>query len=108
MRYPSTGSVPIRYPSQETLRSRDGDVLRLRLRRRIRLFEQAAGDARGSALAQGGIALALGPNLNDRAMEGRMPAAYAALVKARDLAQREPGRVRDLVEALAVRYTHRA
>jgi tetratricopeptide (TPR) repeat protein len=71
----------------------------------IRWFEQAADEDVGSALPQWGIALALGPNLNDRAMEGRMAKASAATAGARGLAQRESGRVRDLVEALGARYT---
>ena len=71
----------------------------------IRWFQQAAKEDDGSALPQWGIALALGPNLNDRAMEGRMAKASAAAARARDLARRDPGRTRDLVEALGARYT---
>ena len=71
----------------------------------IRWFEQSAGGNEGSALSQWGIALALGPNLNDPAMEGRMAKASAAVARARALAQRESGRVPDLVEALGARYT---
>jgi tetratricopeptide (TPR) repeat protein len=71
----------------------------------IRSFEQAANESKGSALSQWGIALALGPNLNDRAMDDRMAKATAALARARDLAPRESGRVHDLVEALGARYT---
>ncbi len=71
----------------------------------IRWFQQAAKENDRSALPQWGIALALGPNLNDRAMEGRMAKASAAAARARDLAQRESGRTRDLVGALGARYT---
>ena len=71
----------------------------------IRWFERAASDDPRSALPHWGIALSLGPNLNDPAMEGRMPKASAAVAAARDLAQRDSDRVRDLVEALAARYT---
>jgi tetratricopeptide (TPR) repeat protein len=71
----------------------------------IRSFEQAANENEGSALPHWGIALALGPNLNDPAMEARMAKASAALARAHDLASRESGRVQHLVEALGARYT---
>jgi tetratricopeptide (TPR) repeat protein len=71
----------------------------------IRWFERAANTDEGSALPQWGIALALGPNLNDRVMDGRMAKASAAVARARSLAERESERVRDLVEALSARYT---
>ena len=47
----------------------------------IRWFERAAEGDAGSALPHWGIALALGPNLNDRPMEGRMPKASASLTR---------------------------
>jgi tetratricopeptide (TPR) repeat protein len=74
----------------------------------IRWFERAAQENKESALPRWGIALALGPNLNDPAMEGRMPKASAAVVRALGLTQPESGRVRDLVDALASRYTSAA
>jgi tetratricopeptide (TPR) repeat protein len=70
-----------------------------------RWFEQAAAGGSEATRAQWGIALALGPNLNDRVMEGRMAKAAAAIARARESAQREPESTRDLVEALGVRYT---
>lgn len=70
-----------------------------------RWFEQAAREAPESALPYWGIALALGPNLNDRAMEGRMPKASSAVATARTLARGDSTRARDLIDALAVRYT---
>jgi tetratricopeptide (TPR) repeat protein len=71
----------------------------------IRWFKQAADENENSALFQWGIALALGPNLNDHVMEERMAKASAAVARARALAQRESGRVRDLADALGARYT---
>jgi len=71
----------------------------------VRWFEQGTREAPESALPYWGIALALGPNLNDRAMEGRMPKASSALATARTLARNDSPRTRDLIEALAPRYT---
>ena len=74
----------------------------------IRWFEQDAQRDGTSALPLWGIALALGPNLNDRPMEERMGKASAALAKARALADRASGRTRDLIDALGARYTSAA
>lgn len=71
----------------------------------VRWFEQAARERPEAALPYWGIALALGPNLNDRAMAGRMPKASSALATARAMARNDSTRTRDLIDALAVRYT---
>jgi tetratricopeptide (TPR) repeat protein len=74
----------------------------------IRAFEQASRETPAAALPNWGIALALGPSLNDPAMDGRMGKAQAALIKARKLATAEAVRARDLIDALAARYTSEA
>ena len=71
----------------------------------VRAFEQASRENPAAALPYWGTALALGPNLNDPAMDGRMARAHAALMTARTLAARDSVRARDLVDALAARYT---
>lgn len=71
----------------------------------VRLFEQAARERPDSGLPYWGIALALGPNLNDRAMEGRMPKASSALATAQAKAGNDSTRTRDLIDALALRYS---
>ena len=71
----------------------------------IRAFEEAAQRDPAWSVPRWGIALSLGPNTNDRAMEGRMAKAYAVSQAAVMLARDEDTRARDLANALAQRYT---
>lgn len=70
----------------------------------IAWFEQAAKDDDDAALARWGIALALGPNINDRGMQTRMAKASAALAEA-GRAPKLSNRARDLIDALGARYS---
>jgi tetratricopeptide (TPR) repeat protein len=70
----------------------------------ISWFERAAKEESNPARAYWGIALALGPNLNDRPMQRRMAKASAAAAKAREAAG-PSGRDWDLIAALSTRYT---
>jgi len=71
----------------------------------IRSFEQAAALDPGCAMAAWGKALALGPNINNPAMdEAASLAAYEAVQRAVELAPNSTPVERDLIEALAERY----
>jgi len=67
-------------------------------------FEQAAQLDPGMAMAYWGIALALGPNINQPADPERGKAAYAAIVKAKSLEANVSQPERDYIDALAQRY----
>jgi len=71
----------------------------------ISAFERAAQLDPNSSMPQWGIALALGPNLNDPAMEGRMPRARATAQRAAESALDESARERAYARALLQRYT---
>jgi len=71
----------------------------------IASFERAAQFDPEAAMPHWGIALSLGPNLNDMSMGGRMTKAYAAAQRAVGLAQNKTAWERDYAIALAVRYT---
>jgi tetratricopeptide (TPR) repeat protein len=73
--------------------------------RAIAAFEEAARLAPTSSRPHWGIALALGPSLNSPDMTARMPRAYAAAVRAAELANSETERERDYARALLTRYT---
>ncbi len=68
-------------------------------------FERAAELDPNSSMPQWAIALTLGPNLNDPAMEGRMPRANAIAQRAAQSAQDETDRERAYARALLARYT---
>lgn len=71
-----------------------------------RSFRRAAELDPRMAMAHWGIALAVGPNYNEPAIDlDRMKAAYAAIEKARQLAASAPARERAYIEALAQRFT---
>jgi tetratricopeptide (TPR) repeat protein len=71
----------------------------------IATFRQAAVLDPRAAMPHWGIAMALGPSLNDLRMGGRMDAAYRAAQQALVLADDgSPPRERDYVRALAKRY----
>jgi len=71
----------------------------------IRAFEQASRLDPDCAMAAWGKALALGPNINNPAMdEASSLAAYDAVQRALQLAGNSSAVERDLIEALAVRY----
>jgi tetratricopeptide (TPR) repeat protein len=71
----------------------------------IKAFSRAAELDPHAAMPQWGIALALGPNINEPRMEGRMAAAAAASRRAVDLARDQSARDRGYAAALAARYT---
>lgn len=68
-------------------------------------FERAAELDPRSPMPYWGIALAVGPNYNDPALE-REQAAYDAIQKARALAASAPENEKAYVEALALRFTN--
>ena len=71
-----------------------------------RAFEQAATLDPGCAMPPWGKALALGPNINNPAMdEAASLAAYEDVQRALELAPNATPVERDLIEALALRYT---
>jgi tetratricopeptide (TPR) repeat protein len=72
--------------------------------RAIAAFERAAALDPQAAMPRWGIAVALGPSINDTRMNGRMPAAHRAVQQALALADASPPRERDYVKALARRY----
>jgi len=67
-------------------------------------FEQAANLDPGMAMAYWGIALSLGPNINQPADPERGKKAYAAIVKAKSLEADVSNPERDYIDALALRY----
>ena len=73
-----------------------------------RSFEEAAKLDPACAMAQWGIAMTLGPNINVPAMEDRAKAGYAAARRARELAA-APGAASDvekaLIDAVSKRYS---
>lgn len=71
----------------------------------IKSFERAAQLDPEASMPEWGLALALGPSLNDRGMKGRMPRAFAAALRAVESARDETDRERDYTRALATRYT---
>lgn len=70
----------------------------------IKAFRSAARVDPNSAMAQWGIALALGPNYNLEADPERSEAAYLALRKAQQLAPRASAKEQAYIAALARRY----
>jgi tetratricopeptide (TPR) repeat protein len=70
----------------------------------IRAFEEAARQDPECAICHWGVALAYGPNINMPMDRDAALAAYAALERARSLAQHATPRERALIEALSVRY----
>ena len=72
--------------------------------RRPSSFEQAANLNPGMAMAYWGIALSLGPNINQPADPERGKKAYAAIVKAKSLEADVSNPERDYIDALALRY----
>jgi hypothetical protein len=71
----------------------------------VQYFEEALKADPSWAMPAIGIALALGPNVNDPAMQDRMPRAFDMASRARTLAEDEPEIVRALADALLHRYT---
>jgi tetratricopeptide (TPR) repeat protein len=71
----------------------------------IRSFERAAQLDPIATMPLWGIAIALGPNINDPGAKPRMRAAYQAVQRARVLAMAAPERERRYVDALARRYS---
>ncbi len=67
-------------------------------------FEEAAKLDPGMAMAYWGIALALGPNINEPEDIDRGKIAYAAIVKAKSLEAGASKPERDYIDALAMRY----
>lgn len=72
----------------------------------IRSFRNAAEIDPGSPMPHWGIALALGPNINQDIDAAREKAAYDAVQKAVQLAVRAPAKERAYVAALAKRYSN--
>jgi len=70
----------------------------------INAFRHAAELDPHAAMPQWGLALALGPNINNPRMNGRMASAVAASKRAVDLARDQPARDRAYAGALATRY----
>ncbi len=71
----------------------------------IRSFKRAAELDPQLAMAQWGIVLALGPNINLDVDPEREKAAYEAVQKAKSLASQAPENERGYIDALAVRYS---
>ena len=71
----------------------------------IRSFEEAARQDPNCAMAYWGIALALGPNINDPGDAAREKAAYEAVGKALSVAQHASDAERAYLDALAKRYS---
>ena len=71
----------------------------------IRSFERAAQLDPQASMPHWGIALALGPSLNDPEMQGRMPRAFAEIERAVQSARDESALEQDYTQALAARYT---
>jgi tetratricopeptide (TPR) repeat protein len=71
----------------------------------IRSFKRAAELDPGSPMPYWGIALALGPNINQESDPDRSKAAYEAVQRAVELAARAPAKERAFVTALAKRYS---
>src|SRR5262245_9189977 len=70
----------------------------------IAAFERAAVLDPTASMPHWGIALALGPSINDPRMEGRMADAHRAISRAMALSESSPARDRDYVLALSRRY----
>lgn len=71
----------------------------------IRAFQEAARLDPDFAMAYWGEALALGPNINDPMPHERELKALAAIQKAQELTSDVTRKERDLIQALATRYT---
>jgi tetratricopeptide (TPR) repeat protein len=71
----------------------------------IQAFRRASALDPAAPMPYWGIGLALGPNLNDLRMEGRMAEAHAAAQRALELARGGPQRELDYTRALSKRYT---
>jgi tetratricopeptide (TPR) repeat protein len=71
----------------------------------VKAFQRAAELDPAASMPYWGIALALGPNLNDLRMEGRMAAAHGAVQRALQLARDGPQRELDYARTLSKRYT---
>ncbi|WP_437592761.1 hypothetical protein [Sorangium sp. So ce1000] len=69
-----------------------------------RAFQEAARLDPGLAMARWGIALTLGPNINQAADDARERAAFEAVQEARALAASASARERAYIDALAERY----
>ncbi len=72
----------------------------------VRSFRKAAEIDPASPMPHWGIALALGPNINQDLDAERHREAFAAIQRASDLAVRAPARERAYVAALAKRYSN--
>lgn len=72
----------------------------------VRSFRRASEIDPGSPMPYWGIALALGPNINQEIDADREKAAYDAVRKALELAVRAPAKERAYVTALAKRYSN--
>jgi len=72
----------------------------------VRSFRQAADLDPAAAMPHWGIALALGPNINDYDVDAaREKAAYDEAQRARTLAARAPAQERAYIDALVERYS---
>jgi tetratricopeptide (TPR) repeat protein len=72
----------------------------------VRSFQRAAELDPNLAMAWWGVAIALGPNINQGVDPESEKAAYDALQKARALALKAPANERAYIEALATRYSN--
>jgi tetratricopeptide (TPR) repeat protein len=72
----------------------------------VRSFRRAAEIDPGSPMPYWGIALALGPNINQEIDAAREKEAYDAIQRAQQLAMRAPAKERAYVAALARRYSN--
>jgi tetratricopeptide (TPR) repeat protein len=104
---PRTVTHPIQTTSAEAQREFDRGldlVYAFDYDQAIQAFERAARLDPHAAMPHWGIALALGPNLNDLRMPGRMQAAFDAAQRALQRSKAGPPRERDYASALAQRY----
>jgi len=72
----------------------------------VRSFKRAAELGPQMAMAWWGVAIALGPNINQDVDPGREKAGYDAVQKAVALAKNAPANERAYIEALAKRYSN--